>query len=61
LNGNVDKAEALVANNAASIKKDKSVDWLWGKLESDFGFHPPLIKVNHARTARSFSSVTRDN
>jgi len=41
LNGNVDKAEALVANNAASIKKDKSVDWLWGKLESDFGFHPP--------------------
>ncbi len=41
LNGSVDKAEALVANNADSIKKDQSVDWLWGKLESDFGFHPP--------------------
>ena len=41
LNGNVDKAEALVANTADSIKKDKSVDWLWGKLENDFGFHPP--------------------
>jgi spermidine synthase len=41
LNGSVDKAEALVANNADSIKKGRSVDWLWGKLESDFGFHPP--------------------
>jgi spermidine synthase len=41
LNGSVDKAEELVANNADSIKKDQSVDWLWGKLESDFGFHPP--------------------
>jgi spermidine synthase len=40
LNGSVDKAEALVANKADSIKKDKSVDWLWGKLENDFGFHP---------------------
>lgn len=41
LNGSVDKAEALVASNADSIKKDKAVDWLWGKLENDFGFHPP--------------------
>ena len=44
LNGNVEKAEALAANNAAAIKKDKKdgfVDWLWGKLETDFGFHPP--------------------
>ena len=41
LNGSVDKAEALVANNANSIKKDWFVDWLWGKLENDFGFHPP--------------------
>ncbi len=41
LNGSVDKAEALVANNADSIKKDQSADWLWGKLENDFGFHPP--------------------
>ena len=41
LNGNVEKAEALVADNAAAIKKDWFVDWLWGKLESDFGFHRP--------------------
>jgi len=41
LNGNVKKAEALVTNNAAAIKKDGSVDWLWGKLETDFGFRPP--------------------
>jgi hypothetical protein len=44
LNGNVDKAEALVATNAAAIKKDSFVDWLWGKLQSEFGFHPP---TNH--------------
>ncbi len=41
LNGDVDKAQALVATNAAEIKKDWFVDWLWGKLETDFGFHPP--------------------
>ncbi len=41
LNGSVDKAEALAANNADSIKKDQSADWLWEKLEKDFGFHPP--------------------
>jgi len=41
LNGNVEKAEALVTDNAAAIKKDGFVDWLWKKLESDFGFHPP--------------------
>jgi len=41
LNGSVEKAEALVTNNAAVIKKDGFVDWLWKKLESDFGFHPP--------------------
>src|SRR6266496_401678 len=41
LNGSVEKAEALVTNNAAAIKKDGFVDWLWKKLESDFGFHPP--------------------
>jgi spermidine synthase len=41
LNGDVPKAETLVANNASSIKKDGFVDWLWGKLETDFGFHPP--------------------
>ena len=41
LNGSVDKAEALAANNADAIKKDQSADWLWEKLENDFGFHPP--------------------
>jgi len=41
LNGDVHKAEALAATNAAAIKKDPSTDWLWEKLETDFGFHPP--------------------
>jgi hypothetical protein len=41
LNGSVAKAETLVANNANLIKKDWFVDWLWGKLQSEFGFHPP--------------------
>ena len=41
LNANVDKAEALAAANSALIDKDSSADWLWKKLETDFGFHPP--------------------
>jgi spermidine synthase len=41
LNGDVGKAEALAATNAAAIKKDQFVEWLWGKLQSEFGFHPP--------------------
>ncbi len=41
LNGSVDKAEALAAASASSIQKDSFVDWLWRKLETDFGFHPP--------------------
>jgi spermidine synthase len=44
LNGSVDKAEALAAKNAGTIKKDWFVDWLWKKLENDFGFHAP---TNH--------------
>ncbi len=40
LNGNVDKAETLVADNAGSIKRDWFIDWLWAKLEADFGFQP---------------------
>src|SRR5437667_1750915 len=32
LNGDVDKAETLAATNAAAIKKDSFVDWLWAKL-----------------------------
>jgi len=41
LNGSVEKAETLVADNAGSIKQDRFVDWLWEKLQTDFGFHPP--------------------
>jgi hypothetical protein len=41
LNGDVEKAETLAANNASLIKKTWFVDWLWGKLQSEFGFHPP--------------------
>src|SRR5438874_1439774 len=41
LNANVDKAEALAAANSALINKDSSADWLWKKLETDFGFRPP--------------------
>ena len=41
LNGNVPKAEALALANANSIRRNWFVDWLWGKLETDFGFHPP--------------------
>jgi hypothetical protein len=41
LNGSVEKAETLIADNAATIKKDWFVDWLWEKLQSDFGFHLP--------------------
>ena len=41
LNGSVEKAEALAAANAASIRKDWFVDWLWGELQAEFGFHPP--------------------
>jgi hypothetical protein len=41
LNGSVEKAEALAVASAGSIKKDWFVDWLWAKLETDFGFHPP--------------------
>jgi spermidine synthase len=41
LDGSVGKAETLIADNAAAIKKDWFVDWLWEKLQTDFGFHPP--------------------
>jgi spermidine synthase len=41
LNGSVDKAETLIAANAAAIGKDSFADWLWEKLRADFGFHPP--------------------
>ncbi len=41
LNGSVEKAETLIADNTARIKKNWFVDWLWEKLQNDFGFHPP--------------------
>ncbi len=41
LNGNVEKAEALAATIVGSIGKDWLVDWLWAKLQTDFGFRPP--------------------
>jgi hypothetical protein len=41
LNGSVHKAEALAVANASSIKRSRFVDWLWGKLQADFGFRPP--------------------
>jgi spermidine synthase len=41
LNGSVDKAETLIAANAGAIKNHSFADWLWEKLRTDFGFHPP--------------------
>jgi hypothetical protein len=41
VNGSVEKAEALAAAEAGSIQKDWFVDWLWGELQTEFGFHPP--------------------
>jgi spermidine synthase len=41
VSGRVDQAEALAAANATSIQKDWFVDWLWSKLQRDFGFRPP--------------------
>ena len=41
LNGSVDKAESFVAANAAAIKNNSFAGWVWDKLRSDFGFHPP--------------------
>ena len=41
VNGEVKKAEDLVASSSGLIKRDWFVDWLWGKLRAEFGFHPP--------------------
>jgi spermidine synthase len=41
LDGSVEKAEALAVANVGSLKRNWFVDWLWEKLETDFGFHPP--------------------
>jgi hypothetical protein len=41
LNGEIEKAETLVASDANLIQRNWFVDWLWDKLATDFGFHPP--------------------
>ena len=41
VNGQVNKAEDLVASSSGLVERDWFVDWLWGKLQADFGFHPP--------------------
>lgn len=41
VNGSVGKAEALALTRTGSIQKDWFVDWLWGDLQAEFGFHPP--------------------
>jgi spermidine synthase len=41
LAGNMDKAQVVAAANSVLINKDPSADWLWKKLDTDFGFHPP--------------------
>ena len=40
--GGIDKAEALANAEAGSIQRDWFVDWLWGELQAEFGFRPPL-------------------
>jgi len=40
-NGSVEKAEALATAKAGSFQKDSFVEWLWGDLQAEFGFHPP--------------------
>ena len=39
--GSVEKAEALAAAKALPREKDSFVDWLWGKLQAEYGFRPP--------------------
>ncbi|MDQ2918436.1 MAG: hypothetical protein M3R10_00960, partial [Verrucomicrobiota bacterium] len=39
LAGEIEKAEALTRTR--SIEKDWFVEWLWGKLQAEFGFQPP--------------------
>jgi hypothetical protein len=41
LNGEGKKAEDLAASNSRLIEEDWFVDWSWGKLQAEFGFHPP--------------------
>jgi hypothetical protein len=41
LNNELEKAETLAAANVGLIPKDSFVHWLWGKLQTDFGFRAP--------------------
>jgi spermidine synthase len=41
LNGDVEKAEVVATARNGAIKKDWFVEWLWGDLQAEFGFHPP--------------------
>jgi len=41
LKGSVEKAEALAAAKPPPREKDSFVDWLWGKLQAEYGFRPP--------------------
>jgi spermidine synthase len=52
LNGEVEKAETLVGNSAGSIERNWFVDWLWKKLETDFGFVPPALQNQHRDNGR---------
>ncbi|HEY2125008.1 MAG TPA: tetratricopeptide repeat protein, partial [Chthoniobacterales bacterium] len=38
--GEVAKAEAVAAT-LGSDRSDASTDWMWGKLQAEFGFRPP--------------------
>lgn len=40
LAGQVDKAEA-VATTLGADRSDPPTDWMWGKLQAEFGFRPP--------------------
>jgi hypothetical protein len=39
--GATEKAEALAATKRLSRRNDWFVDWLWGKLQAEYGFRPP--------------------
>ena len=39
LNGNVDRAESVAAST--TDRNGPFVKWLWGKLQAEYGFHPP--------------------
>src|SRR5262249_23074164 len=40
LDGKTESAEAIAAASGP-FQRDGFVDWLWGKLQAEFGFRPP--------------------